>query len=1034
MSSLDSNRKKIITNLEASSSALPTLKRGHVALPASGANVDRQYSRKQTKFRDLFDPNCQLVDVAELFHDQVQDRSPGVSAFWNVKTINRLGEVLKSLNYNESSVGGNNIKRKHVNGKHVSMLLYGLRGNAFKGNPTELTQVLEHINRFILSPLVNREASLGQPLTTRQVVLMLFSFQHIKIGAPSGTGGASPQCLEFLRLLLRLIDGGYTATISGKGELSAHNISNILCNLQNFSSDVPEVRQVLLFLTSFIQTNLTATVRSEGSSPSSSTVSSLRPVMPVVLAPQHIGNCLYGLRELSSNSPEVVGLLQMLVTENVVNYDVYVSRQQHESNSNSVPQSMTVKEISNALYGLQGLRFSDSTVSGAVVSFVDRCIPYLETFSIAKDEVTSQAIGNSLYGIRRLLEASSSDFTSARAVVARKATMNKLYNLLSKLIDCAASSSSLSQLRPLCMTAQNVSSAVYGLSNIECRSSEASPEIRRLLDVLAARIAVPHTLSLSRLDCQFSPFQVSNAVYGMRNMSSAVPEVQLLLEALLSRFQAANAVSSGASLVTEALDERHLSVALYGLRHMAATHAGVSPMLEYLLARYTSATAKQRAGAEVDFQSISNCLIGIQNLSCEVPVAREIMQSAVIPQLQRLSLANSGALPLPRITPNRASQIASNVLYSLHEKEDRDSVVVNTLALICHSLVPTLVKASRQPALGGTDFGTDTGLFRSIQAIASGLYGLQRCSSDYFEGRELAHLLSEHIQRFSSGYDTTITAVEIEPQHVAMILYGCRYFHNSHVESQELLKSILPLLSLPLRAKEGSSRGKDRTGVLTSYQLCRCFYGIQNLTYLPMNKEANATTFALLQLLLNWFQQVNAFSVDEDGCGSGGSGGAINPDLTAASVADTDDDVLDYMDAELEEHEFFDLPTDWKEATTAKRGQSSLGQKQGRGRRDRGDGYTLSDVVKTHNSVEDIQKAMGIGLFNLRSSLEDGFDTDTGIETGYGARANSNGSITVSVAGNRNLFLAQERKERHRLSEVVRQLQKELVLYAAYRE
>lgn len=882
----------------------------------------------ESKFRDLYNPNCQLIDLAELFHGFAIERSSKGPSFWNSDRIGRFGEVLKTMSYSKDAPLPQYVSRpKYVNGKHLSMLLYGLRGNMFRNCSNELSSVVELINTHILSPLVNKNVELGQPLTTRQVVMMLFSLQHMKIGVR-----ANVHYLRYLRLLLRVLDQGYTSTQSGG--LTAQNICNLMCNLQNLSSNVDEVKTLLQFVARFIHVNV-----SSGKS-------------SAVFAPEHIGNSLYGLREMSSSCLEVTRLLDVLVENSIIDYDLYLRR-----NGTQKSKSMAMKELSTALYGMQGLSLTGSP-SCAVAKFIDRSIQYLNTCNDSGG-VTSQSIGNSVYGLRHMLKNSSDGANGVQTI--HKNTMEGIYRLLAQQFTTPAGSENM-----VALTAQNASSAMYGLNNSYCTESSDSAEIRTLVGVLAKRIAVVPAATTP--DLYFTPFQVSNALYGMRNMSSAVPEVQALLESLLFRLSipAASALS---------LDSRHFSVSLYGMRNMMAHHPCVEAMLQYLHSQY----ATRGVGAVPDFQFISNSLIGIQKLSCEVPVAGEIVKTVLIPKLQELPVARS----LPQITPGLASQVLSSTLYSLYNKEDKDARVLNLLALISNNLVPALLMASNQPTTG-----TDAGLFRSHQAIAASLFGLQRCSSESSEGRELIMILADHIRSYLQS-DAVTDNTEIEPRHVAMMLYGCRYFHYSHNESQQLFSSIIPLISLSLV-------GKDQApGVLSLYQLCRCFYGVQSLVYVPMNKVANDNTVATLSLLLLWFKRLNVLSVEDTDSDWGSERGSL------ASAEE-----LEYMDEEVEEDQYRQ-------------------NEAGIPRRRVGD-------APTRHPVDDIQKSMDVGLASLRSSLEDGEDAKDDIPNQV--RLSTNGGVSVSPTGNCNMLLAQERKSRQKLNDLLVHLQKELVLYIAYRE
>jgi hypothetical protein len=161
-----------------------------------------------------------------------------------------------------------------------------------------------------------------------------------------------------------------------------------------------------------------------------------------------------------------------------------------------------------------------------------------------------------------------------------------------------------------------VGNALYGLQN--CSSD--IPEVRTLLAALAPKVES----CTERLSAQ----EVGNALYGLQICSSDVPEVRTLLAALAPK------VVSCAGLDAQAVGN-----ALYGLQNCSSDVPEVRTMLAALAPKVASSTERLSA------QEVGNAVYGLQNCSSDVPEVRTLL-AALVPKVEscteRLSAQNVG--------------------------------------------------------------------------------------------------------------------------------------------------------------------------------------------------------------------------------------------------------------------------------------------------------------------------------------------------------------------------------------------------------
>lgn len=148
------------------------------------------------------------------------------------------------------------------------------------------------------------------------------------------------------------------------------------------------------------------------------------------------------------------------------------------------------------------------------------------------------------------------------------------------------------------LRAREASNALYGL---RCMSSDC-PEVRQLCVALAAKLST----TTSKLVAQ----AVGNAVYGLQSMTSDHEEVRVLLSVLAVKV----------SECVETLEAQNVGNALYGLRGMNSDHKEVRDMLTALTPKLMSVRES------LNGQAIGNSLYGLQSMCSKEAAVREILR------------------------------------------------------------------------------------------------------------------------------------------------------------------------------------------------------------------------------------------------------------------------------------------------------------------------------------------------------------------------------------------------------------------------
>jgi len=240
--------------------------------------------------------------------------------------------------------------------------------------------------------------------------------------------------------------------------LDAQAVGNALFGLQRMKSNSPEVRALVQAMAKKLQEE------------------------KVILDSEGIGSALYGLHRMSSDVPQVRALLSAL-TGCIEISEVYLSGQ----------------GIADSLYGLAGMTTDCKelrTLLTVLASKIDETTGKLD----------SQEIGNALYGLQGL----SSQMVGARLIAGKLGEKLKR----SKAV----------------LLSQHIGMAMLGLQ----RLGPETVEVRFLMRQLAKRISESERTRLSSA-------AIADAVFGLQGMTADIPEVQELATELAKKVSASDA-------------------------------------------------------------------------------------------------------------------------------------------------------------------------------------------------------------------------------------------------------------------------------------------------------------------------------------------------------------------------------------------------------------------------------------------------------------------------------------------------------------
>ena len=336
------------------------------------------------------------------------------------------------------------------------------------------------------------------------------------------------------------------------------------------------------------------------------------------------------------------------------------------------------------------------------------------------------------------------------------------------------------------LRAREASNALYGL---KCMSSDI-PEVRELVTALATKVA--------NSSSEFVAQAVGNALYGCQMMTSDHDEVRYLLLIL----------SGKVSQCTELLEAQNVGNALYGLRGMNSDYREVRAIVNSLTPKI--ATARE----DLNGQALGNSLYGLQSMSSKEPEVRCLL--AVL------------ATKVTRTWEELKAQEVGNALYGLK----RMSTDVPEVRILISSLVPKVASSPEildAQAIGNSFYGlqnmkSDNPEVLSLlsvmaekvaiscpeldgQAMGNSLYGLQGMSSECPEVRAVVQALTVKLQS---------SCLEMNAQEMGNALYGMQNMTSEHVEVRRLISA--------LTQKVSSSKHE-----LTSQEIGNAMFGLQGM-------------------------------------------------------------------------------------------------------------------------------------------------------------------------------------------------------------
>jgi hypothetical protein len=320
--------------------------------------------------------------------------------------------------------------------------------------------------------------------------------------------------------------------------------------------------------------------------------------------------------------------------------------------------------------------------------------------------------------------------------------------------------SSIVQKRTISFGSQAIGNSIYGLKGM----SSDIPEVRVLVTALTAAVES----SIDVLSAQ----ETCNAFYGLQGMSSDHIEVRGLLCALLPKIKSCS----------EHFDSQDIGNTLYGLQGMSSEYPEVRDILRALLPKVKSCLKSFKS------QEIANSLYGLQKMSSDYSEVRAII-GALTPRLRDCQDVMS-------------NQEISNSFYGLRGmKSNHPEVLALVSALTvrareCEGVItagsPTHFTAtsslsemkdnksvSRIRGLNSTVRGMST------VEMSNALYGMQKLSSDYQEVRNAVSALTSLTRSCTDRFLA---------RDVSSALYGMKSMKSDCREVRDLVAALTPIV------------------------------------------------------------------------------------------------------------------------------------------------------------------------------------------------------------------------------------------------
>lgn len=430
------------------------------------------------------------------------------------------------------------------------------------------------------------------------------------------------------------------------GVVSSRDVSNSLFGLQKLSSACAETRSLIIKLLPMIN----ACTYALGNNSKLS-----RP------SPQELDNSLFGLKTCSSYTREVHLLIKALLP--------YIAH------CNTTDKPLKPFNISAALHGLQNLSSKHEIVRELLTTFNGLLIQQQYIFN----------------------ELPHSESNEKEELGADDADHDK-----SKSLACSAVK------RLTTMSGLGIANALYGLRNMSCNYREVRETVELLTPYLqleknsendgqgisSKNIGDSQSKSVNYFK---SPHHISNAIYGLRKMSSRYEETRRLLTALTG-------------------------VINYNQKHTAADFTN--------------------AGFIMKPQEVGNLIYGLQSLSSDDFEVKNIIR-AITPIISTCVEPMSGT--------NIAGMLYGMRLLSINEIE---------VAVLWNIITHFMTMGSKALKASRTSASDRDRLMMKPGEVSMALYGLSNSSSDYPEIREVIELLTPLIAEYGDSGSVVVGATD----------------------------------------------------------------------------------------------------------------------------------------------------------------------------------------------------------------------------------------------------------------------------------
>eukprot|EP01034_Spumella_vulgaris_P026866 gene26866-33514_t len=576
-----------------------------------------------------------------------------------------------------------------------------------------------------------------------------------------------------------------------KEELRAREASNSLYGMKCMSSEIPEVREMVLALAGKVASSTSEFVA------------------------QAVGNALYGCQMMTSEHEEVRFLLHVIA--NKVTH---------------CTELLEAQNVGNALYGMRGMNSDYKEVRSVVAALTPK-------IATAREDLNGQALGNSLYGLQGM-SCKESEVRSLMTVLATKVTRtweelkaqevgNALYGLKRMSTDVPEVRILIGALvpkiqsSPEVLDAQAIGNSFYGMQNM----TSDSVEVLALLAVMAEKV----TLACPELDGQ----AMGNSLYGLQGMNSEHAEVRAVVGALTTK------------LLSSCLDmnAQETGNALYGLQNMTTEHSEVRKLLVALTQKVTSSKH------ELTSQEIGNAMFGLQGMSSTVWETRLLIRQLALKIQQSHSIIDPQGVSNSLFGLQRMSSESEDVkllVHSLATKIEHSWKLLSAQHLsnalfgmqgLCSAEkeVKYLFKALVPKAMSCRDE-------MSAKQLTYALFGLRGASSEHSEVLALLTSIAEKV---------ALSPAQWTLQQLSMALFGLQGMNSGAEEVTMVLAAIAnKTVNLGVAAENGNggseSLGSPTARPVDANMYANAFYGLQRMS--GKNSEVNRIVSTLAASLI----------------------------------------------------------------------------------------------------------------------------------------------------------------------------------------